>query len=69
MAWSRPPIGNLLTESFEEIWRGEKLEILRREFEDIRHGLDCLHCTVRRSETDADDDFFYRKLAMPFTAV
>jgi radical SAM protein with 4Fe4S-binding SPASM domain len=66
MAWSRPPIGNLLTDTFEAIWNGEKLQALRDEFEDIRPGLDCLHCTVRRSESDPDDDFFYRKVAAPF---
>lgn len=66
MAWSRPPIGNLRTDTFDEIWRGEKLEVLRREFAEVRPGLDCLHCTIRRSEADTDDDFFYRKLATAF---
>jgi radical SAM protein with 4Fe4S-binding SPASM domain len=68
MAWSRPPIGNLLTETFNDIWRGEKLEMLRSEFGDVRPGLDCLHCTIRRAEMDPDDDFFYRKLATPFAS-
>jgi radical SAM protein with 4Fe4S-binding SPASM domain len=66
MAWSRPPIGNLRTDTFDEIWRGEKLETLRRESAEVRPGLDCLHCTIRRSEADTDDDFFYRKLATAF---
>jgi radical SAM protein with 4Fe4S-binding SPASM domain len=66
IAWSRPPIGNLRTDTFDDIWRGERLEALRREFAELRPGLDCLHCTIRRSEADMEDDFFYRKLAAAF---
>jgi radical SAM protein with 4Fe4S-binding SPASM domain len=66
MAWTRPAIGNLLRQSFEEIWNGEGLAALRREFEESRPGVDCLHCRIRRdSAGDPDDDFFYRKVAKP----
>jgi radical SAM protein with 4Fe4S-binding SPASM domain len=65
MAWSRPPVGNLARQSFEEIWNGPALVALRAEFERTQPGVDCLHCTIRRAEDDPDDDFFYRKLAAP----
>ena len=31
----------------------------------VQPGLDCLNCTIRRPANDPDDDFFYRKLAVP----
>ena len=66
MAWSRPPIGNIVRQSFDEIWNGAELDDLRREFDRQQPGVDCLHCTIRRSaDNDPDDDFFYRKLAAP----
>jgi radical SAM protein with 4Fe4S-binding SPASM domain len=66
MAWSRPPLGNLATDSFDEIWNGAALASLRKEFENTQAGVDCLNCTIRRSSIDdPDDDFFYRKLAKP----
>jgi radical SAM protein with 4Fe4S-binding SPASM domain len=66
MAWTRPPAGNLLRQSFDEIWDGPGFAALRREFEDSRPGLDCLHCRIRRDrDGDPDDDFFYRKVAKP----
>jgi radical SAM protein with 4Fe4S-binding SPASM domain len=68
MAWSRPPIGNLTRQTFDEIWNGAPLNALRAEFEQLEPGLDCLNCTIRRSENDPDDDFFYRKLAAPAVA-
>jgi radical SAM protein with 4Fe4S-binding SPASM domain len=63
MAWTRPPVGNLMRQSFDEIWNGPALAALKSEFGDVRPGLDCLHCSIRRGETDSDDDFFYRKVA------
>ena len=63
MAWSRPPIGNLGRQTFDEIWKGEPITRLRAEFETLHPGVDCLHCTIRRAPADTDDDFFYRKLA------
>ncbi|MDQ6894300.1 MAG: radical SAM protein [Acidobacteriota bacterium] len=66
MAWTRPPIGNLLRRTFDEIWTGEELESLRREFEDRLPGLDCLNCSIRSDTSPDTDDFFYRKVAKPF---
>ena len=63
MAFTRPPVGNLLEESFEEIWNGRALAALREEFERTRAGVDCLNCSIRMADDDPDDDFFYRKLA------
>ena len=36
MAWSREPVGNLATQSFDEIWNGSALSILRNEFTETR---------------------------------
>jgi radical SAM protein with 4Fe4S-binding SPASM domain len=69
MAWARPPVGNLVLQSFEEIWNGDALEALRREFARVQPGVDCLNCTIRRSGDDPDDDFFYRKVAKPLPAL
>jgi len=63
MAWTRPPIGNLLEDDFASIWYGEKLVALRDEFTRTKAGVDCLNCTIRMASDDPDDDFFYRKLA------
>jgi radical SAM protein with 4Fe4S-binding SPASM domain len=66
MAWARPPIGNLATHSFDELWNGSTLKALREEFEARQAGVDCLNCSIRRDvQDDPDDDFFYRKLAKP----
>ncbi len=68
MAFTRPPVGNLLEESFDEIWNGAPLAALREEFERTKAGVDCLNCSIRMSTDDPDDDFFYRKLAKQVTA-
>lgn len=65
MAWSRPPIGTFVTDTFEEIWNGSPLAELRREFESVKPGVDCLHCSIRKGADDDNDDFFFRKLAKP----
>jgi len=66
MAWTRPAAGNLFRQSFDEIWNGPDFAALRREFEEMRPGMDCLHCRIRRDfDADPDDDFFYRKVAKP----
>lgn len=68
MAWTRPPVGNLLHASFESIWNGATLAALREEFVRTRAGVDCLNCTIRMASDDPEDDFFYRKLAkLPVT--
>jgi radical SAM protein with 4Fe4S-binding SPASM domain len=64
IAWTRAPIGNIARQSFDDIWNGDELERLRREFETVRPGVDCLNCTVRRDlGSDPEDDFFYAKVA------
>jgi radical SAM protein with 4Fe4S-binding SPASM domain len=65
MAWTRPPVGNLLRDSFDAIWNGDALAALRDEFVRTKAGVDCLNCTIRMAGDDPDDDFFYRKLAKP----
>jgi len=63
-AWTRPPVGNLLRQSFAAIWYGRNVQSLRREFEDVKPGLDCLNCMVRRDlPREQCDDFFYEKVA------
>lgn len=69
MAWTRAPIGNLLRNTFEEIWAGKEIESLRHEFEHRRPGVDCLNCSIRSDSSPATDDFFYRKIAKPFSTV
>ncbi len=64
MAWTRPPVGNFARQTFQEIWQGDELEALRREFEDKKPGIDCLSCTIRKTAAaELDDDFFYQKIA------
>ena len=64
MAWTRPPVGNLLRHTFADIWYGSDLASLRREFESVKPGLDCLNCVVRRDlPRERYDDFFYEKVA------
>lgn len=69
MAWTRPPVGNLLSEHFDAIWNGAILTALREEFERTRAGVDCLNCTIRMHADDPDDDFFYRKVAKQVPAL
>lgn len=70
MAWTRPPAGNLVRQSFDEIWTGTEFASLREEFERRQPGVDCLHCRIRRDPRgDPDDDFFYRKVAKPLVPV
>ena len=65
MAFTRPPVGNLIRDTFEEIWNGPRLAALRDEFVRTRAGVDCLNCTIRSASDDPDDDFFYRKVSKP----
>jgi radical SAM protein with 4Fe4S-binding SPASM domain len=62
MSWTRAPLGNIGSQSFEEMWRGPYAESLRREFEAMKPGIDCVHCTIRSASGEVDDDFFYRKV-------
>lgn len=63
MSWTRPPLGSLATQSFEEIWTGVAASAIRREFEAKQPGIDCVFCTIRSATSDVDDEFFYRALA------
>jgi len=64
MAWTRPPVGNFASETFEQIWQGNKLAALRREFAQVKPGIDCLNCKIRKdAAAELDDDFFYEKIA------
>jgi radical SAM protein with 4Fe4S-binding SPASM domain len=65
MAWTRPAVGNIALQTFDEIWNGEALSALRTEFATAQPGVDCLNCTIRRAQDDPDDDFFYRMVAAP----
>lgn len=61
MSWTRAPVGNLARQSFQEIWNGEELEKLRREFELARPGVDCQNCTIKMTVPRGTyDDFFLR---------
>jgi len=61
MSWTRPPAGNLARQSFEEIWHGAELEKLRAEFEVAKPGIDCQHCTIKKSvSVEVYDDFFFK---------
>jgi radical SAM protein with 4Fe4S-binding SPASM domain len=63
MSWTRPPLGTLARQTFEEIWNGEAAESLRREFDAVRPGIDCIYCTIKKDRQEPYDDFFYRMLA------
>lgn len=63
MSWTRPPVGNLARQSFEEIWCGEELARLREEFERMSPGIDCQHCTMKQTVPLGEyDDFFFRMI-------
>jgi len=64
-AWTRPPTGTFVRETFDQIWNGEAMEAVRREFEREKPGVDCLHCTIRKATDDTNDDFFYLHMAKP----
>jgi radical SAM protein with 4Fe4S-binding SPASM domain len=65
MAWTRPPIGNLAEQSFEEIWNGNDLAALRREFESVGPGVDCQHCVINKRPETGNDDYFFEKINRP----
>lgn len=63
MTWSRGPAGNFAHESFDQIWNGEALEMIRREFLEKKPGLDCQYCTIRKNfSNQKEDDFFFEML-------
>ncbi|HMC20745.1 MAG TPA: radical SAM protein [Thermoanaerobaculia bacterium] len=63
MSWTRPSVGNLARQSFEEIWNGEELQKLRSEFEQVRPGIDCQNCTIKKTvSSGVYDDFFFKMI-------
>lgn len=59
--WTRPPLGNFATQTFEEIWYGDVAESLRDEFDRAKPGVDCQHCTIKQEAScDGYDDFFFK---------
>ncbi len=62
MAWTRPPIGNLALQSYEEIVESDAMLSLRDEFDAAKPGVDCEHCTIKKNVADGYDDFFFRML-------
>lgn len=63
MSWCRGPVGNMVRESFDQIWNGQKLMELREEFTAIKPGLDCQHCVIKKDPlADEDADFFFEML-------
>jgi len=63
ITWSRGPVGNIAHESFEELWNGQALEMIRKEFLIKKPGVDCQHCVIKKKRpTDEDDDFFFEML-------
>lgn len=63
VTWSRPPVGNIALMSFREIWDGQALASVRREFEERRPGMDCMHCTIKKNvPANEDDDCFLQML-------
>lgn len=63
MSWTRPPLGNLAQQTFEEIWNGAAADALRREFDAAGPGVDCQHCAIKTtSPPGAYDDFFFRMI-------
>lgn len=62
--WTRPPVGNFATQTFEEIWYGDMAEALRAEFDRVRPGVDCQHCTIKKEVScDGYDDFFFKMVS------
>jgi radical SAM protein with 4Fe4S-binding SPASM domain len=68
IGWTRPAIGNFFRQTFEEIWEGEEVNALREEFERVEPGVDCLNCSIRRTNSTYPDDLFYTKVAAPLRA-
>jgi len=60
--WSRPALGNFVTDDFDEVWNGDGFRSIREEFARTRPGVDCTHCEARRGRDDAGDDVFFRNI-------
>jgi MoaA/NifB/PqqE/SkfB family radical SAM enzyme len=65
-AWTREPAGSFTRQTFDDIWNGACYAEIRREFEEKKPGVDCLHCSIRKNGNDVDeDDFFYLHISKP----
>jgi radical SAM protein with 4Fe4S-binding SPASM domain len=70
MAWTRPPVGNLALQTYDEIVESDAMTALRQEFDIAKPGVDCEHCTIKKSEAyGVYDDFFFRMLNKTAPAV
>jgi radical SAM protein with 4Fe4S-binding SPASM domain len=64
MSWTRPALGNFSERSFQEIWEGDAFVALRHEFDAVRPGIDCQHCTIKKTvPAGTYDDFFFRMIS------
>ncbi len=59
-AWSRPPVGNLARQSFDEIWNGAAARAMRQEFAEKKPGRDCHYCTIIREDPEVEGDAFFK---------
>lgn len=62
VTWSRQGGGNISEKSFEAIWNSSAFGAIRREFEERKPGIDCLYCTMRKSESGNEADWFLTML-------
>ncbi len=66
LTWTRRPLGNLARHPFEDIWFGEEAEKFRSEFERLKPGVDCQHCSIKQVEpAGVYDDFFMQLVGRP----
>jgi radical SAM protein with 4Fe4S-binding SPASM domain len=63
ITWCRPGGGNIAHQSFEAIWNSPSYNAIRREFEERKPGIDCLYCTMRKTGSGSDDDWFLAMLS------
>lgn len=62
MAWERPPLGNLATQTLDEILAGPALRAARREWAEKKPGVDCRYCQITRERPEQESDHFYKIL-------
>lgn len=62
ITWYRRGGGNIARESFEAVWNSPAYDAIRREFEERQPGIDCLYCSMRKTEGEDKDDWFLAML-------
>jgi radical SAM protein with 4Fe4S-binding SPASM domain len=62
ITWTRPSMGNMAEQDFLAIWNGPTYTAIRKEFEERKPGVDCLHCTIRKRDDGSEDDCFFTML-------